>query len=273
MSVMTTAERPVKKWRVIVFGVVAGLFALFFLVFSLGVPLLVLSLFPSAPVPFPATEHWHLAMLGVYMGLLFGVNMVVLLWHGERRPALAQFFLLSWLGLAVMSVVTSPDGFLNSANLLGIGLLAIFILAYPRPRTLFSFKREGSWVLPLLALSILAAICLAPDVWKSIGSAAGLTNPTDRTGWVAAAIVDVLLVLGGILASTRRPGWKALSILLGVSLLYLGVAALILPTNAGSWGIIGSILGMLGGAGFIAATFYEQRRTKQVAQVPTTEAK
>jgi uncharacterized membrane protein YebE (DUF533 family) len=77
-----------------------------------------------------------------------------------------------------------------------------------------------------------------------------------------------MLVIGGVLTAAKRPGWRVLGNLIGISFLYLGATALLVPGNAGSWGIVGAVLGILGGLGFIAATVYEMHRTKQVMQVP-----
>jgi hypothetical protein len=60
--------------------------------------------------------------------------------------------------------------------------------------------------------------------------------------WVGATALAIALSLGGLLAATRRPGWRALAALVGAAYTYLGFAAIAAPTHAGSWGLEGGIL-------------------------------
>ena len=61
----------------------------------------------------------------------------------------------------------------------------------------------------------------------------------------------LILILASTLASTRKPGWKELTVLIGVVYLFLGIAAISVPDQEGSWGIFGGILSILGGIGYI----------------------
>ena len=79
--------------------------------------------------------------------------------------------------------------------------------------------------------------------------------------WMGSAAVAVALALAGLLAATRRPGWRALGIIIGLAYLYLGLAALAIPQADGSWGIDGGLLALLGGSGFLVATVLEGRRS------------
>ena len=69
------------------------------------------------------------------------------------------------------------------------------------------------------------------------------------------------------MAATRRPGWRALAFIIGITYLYLGSMALLLPDYAGSWGTIGGVLGLLGGLAYIGVTLFEVQRTRRAAQV------
>lgn len=75
-------------------------------------------------------------------------------------------------------------------------------------------------------------------------------------------------VIAGFLALTKRPGWKVLSILVSLTLVYLSVAALLLPTQAGSWGMSGGVLSVLGVLGYLAAMLYEPRTRVMRTQAP-----
>jgi hypothetical protein len=126
---------------------------------------------------------------------------------------------------------------------------------YPAPRTLLDFSRSGSISRPLLALTLLAAVLLAPSMWRSLLWQVQGVGDEHATvyHWIAGFEHTVILLVAGVLASTKRPGWQTLGIITGVVFLYLGLVALSVPDQAGSWGIIGGILGLVGGAGYIGA--------------------
>jgi hypothetical protein len=77
-------------------------------------------------------------------------------------------------------------------------------------------------------------------------------------------LLAALLVLAGVLSSTKRPGWQLLGLITGVTYLYLGSMALLLPGYAGSWGVTGGVLGLLAGLGYLTATLVEARKARQV---------
>ena len=72
--------------------------------------------------------------------------------------------------------------------------------------------------------------------------------------WYGVAAVSVSLIVAGYLIAGRRAGWQALGIIVGMTYLYLGAAALALPTHDGSWGTSGGYLSLAGGAAFIVVT-------------------
>ncbi|EFH82179.1 hypothetical protein [Ktedonobacter racemifer] len=74
MSVITTPERSVKKWRVMVFAVVAALFALLCLIGFFGaagllVPWIpgIIPLIQESVGPLLPGEHWHIGVTGVLL--------------------------------------------------------------------------------------------------------------------------------------------------------------------------------------------------------------
>jgi len=83
--------------------------------------------------------------------------------------------------------------------------------------------------------------------------------------WLTSVALALLLILGGSLASTRRPGWQALSAITGIAYLYLGSMALLLPDYAGSWGTIDGILALIAGLAYICITLFEVQRTRRAA--------
>jgi plastocyanin len=128
---------------------------------------------------------------------------------------------------------------------------------------LLRFSREGPLSLPLFGLSLLAAAFLAPDAWNLLHlQFAGLGGEhATQNHWVLTAELELMLVLGGLLAATKRPGWRILGILVGLAFVYLGLASISAPHFDGSWGTLGGILATLGGWSFVGATWWEARRS------------
>lgn len=272
MSVTTTPERTVKKWRVIVFTMVAVLFTLLFLLLFGGMygiltPWALLDT-TTSPAYHPTLHRWADTQWGVMMGLLLGGCLIALLRHAQKRPLVAQFFALS-LPLLTLTFVpfipTDPEIYLL------LVLCGVFVLAYPASRTLFSFSREGRLNSLLLGLTILMALLLAPLAVRDLTwqiSGFGGAEYQDHHVWISSVQLSLLLVVAGILSATKRAGWPVLGILTGLTLLYLGIAALLLPTQLGSWGIVGGAIALPGGLSYIVATVFEARRTKNVTQKP-----
>ncbi len=266
MSVSITPERPVKKWRVIVFGVVAALLALVFLVVFFGAPLLFspwIVLDSSSPTYHAALHRWHDAVDAAFTAILIGGCLLGLVWQGQKRPLLAQFFLLSFLLFSLVQIAFRPGGPGVADFAVPVVMLGLFALTYPAPRALLRLTPEGRWSRSLLALSLLVALLLVPDIWHNLGLQ--LTDKTSEHAqnwhWAIAALTDVALIVASFLASTKRPGWQVLGMLVGSAFLYLAVAALLLPMQAGSWGIIGGLLSGVGGLSYQGIMVYEMRTT------------
>ena len=81
----------------------------------------------------------------------------------------------------------------------------------------------------------------------------------------------MMLILAGSLAATKQAGWQVLGLITGVAYLYLGGMAQLLPDYAGSWGVIGGMLGLLGGVAYIIATLVEARKSRQVVESRTSD--
>src|SRR5438034_1395055 len=82
-----------------------------------------------------------------------------------------------------------------------------------------------------------------------------------------------MLILAGVLASTKRPGWKWLGIITGLTYCYLGVIALIVPSYAaGAWSQAGGLFALFLGALYILITLAEAEGKSQDVSAPVQKA-
>jgi hypothetical protein len=217
----------------------------------------------------PELLRWHGAEHGATVGLLFGGSLLALLWRARAKPLLLQFYALGHVVLVLLYGVfgqsyNSVGALVGFAVLVGV-TTGLLIATYPAAREVFSFRRTEPASRPLLALAVAAALALAPTtmhrlVWQVQGVGG---ESAVHARWTGGVILAVCLVLAGLLTATKRPGWRALGILTGITYLYLGAAALTVPDQAGSWGVPGGLLALLGGMAYIAVTTLEGRRAVQ----------
>src|SRR5690348_821820 len=265
MASSTTSQSDVKRWHVIVFVTVAGLLTLLML-FGGVRDLLVL---PDQS-GFPSIIHlWHEAQSGALTVIILGGSLLALLWRPQSKPLLMQYLVLS-IGILCLAFATvSGAGFSPIALVVGVVFIGILVAAYPRPRDLLDIKREGSLSYPLLAITFIAAILLAPIIARELNyQILGMTQQdvhAQNYHWLTSAGLALLLILGGTLAATKRPGWQSLGLIIGIAYLYLGGIALMLPDYAGSWGTLGGVLGLLESIGYICLTLLELQRTRKAS--------
>jgi len=267
MSSSTKSQGEVKRWHVILFVTIAGLLTLLVLFASVRDLLLL-----PGQSGFPSVIHrWHEAQSGAFMTILFGGSLLTLLWKPQSKSLLMQYLVLSIGIVCICFAIASGAGFTPIALVIGVVLIGILVAAYPRPRDLLDVRREPSLSYPLLAITVVAAIVLAPIIARELNyQILGMTQQDVHAlnyHWLTSVVLALLLILGGSLAATRRPGWRALAFIVGITYLYLGSMALLLPDYAGSWGTIGGVLGLLGGLGYISVALFEVQRTRRAAQV------
>ena len=251
-------------WRRILFTLIAGLVTFFLLtnLFRLAAPWAAMTWYPhDDPRQLnPELHRWHEALWGAVTGILEGGVLLTLLWRPRQNPLLIQFMALVVIGAAILVLPFEPD------LLFVIVMIALVVIAYPVPRALLDFSRERPLSRPLLALSLITALLLVPYIvrltlWQiqGVGGEQAIANQ-----WISDVEHAVFLLIATIMTATRRPGWRTLGTLTGVVLLYLGVAALTLPGYAGSWGIAGGILSLMGGLAYLIVTLNEARKTTLV---------
>ena len=252
----TNAISLVKRWdwRRILFTLLGGLVTFFILsnLFRLAAPWASMAWYPhDDPRQVNLELHrWHEAMWGAVTGILEGGVLLTLLWRPREHPLLMQFMALALLG-AVLIVLPFEPGLLFV-----VVMMTLVVISYPNLRGLLDFSRPGPLSRPILVLSLAAAVLLAPYIvrlvtWQLQGFGGEQATANE---WIGDVEHTVFLILATFLASTKRPGWRTLGILAGVVYLYLGVAALTLPNQAGSWGMTGGIAALIGGLLFIVAT-------------------
>jgi hypothetical protein len=262
MATVTTSTVKRRDWHSIVFRVVTVLAALFFLT-NFRLVLAPWLLLPADEgILHPEIHRWHDAEQGAIGGILGAGILLVLLWRPRANPLLVQYTAtMVVVGLLITAPFIGPSMFLITLPLI------LVVATYPAPRALLDFSGDEPISLPLLALTLIAAVLLALSMWRSLLWQIQGVGGEHATAyhWIATFEHTIILLLAGVLASTKRPGWQTLGILTGVVFLYLGLVALSVPDQAGSWGIIGGILGLVGGAGYIGATLFETHRTVQMA--------
>ena len=195
-------------------------------------------------------------MWGAVTGILEGGVLLMLLWRPRQNPLLIQLMASVIIGAIVTVLPFEPS------LLFVIVMLTLVVVTYPNPRALLDFSHEGPISRPLLALSLATAILLVPYIvrltlWQFQGVGG---EHTTANQWISDVEHALFLLLATIWTTTRRPGWRTLGILTGVVFLYLGVAALTLPGYAGSWGIMGGILALIGGLLYLIVTIREARQ-------------
>ncbi|HEU5098832.1 MAG TPA: cupredoxin domain-containing protein [Roseiflexaceae bacterium] len=266
---MATVATPIAKrrdWRAIAFRAVAALSAPLFLVLQPGLLALLepwVLVAPDAPGYTAAIHRMHEAHWATIMVFGYGLGLLALAWRPRALPGLAQFVLLVTLIEFTSSVLV------GQADLFSIIYLAIFVAAYPAPRDLLHFSPVGPPSAPLLGLSLLTTALLAPDAWRSLHlQLAGLGGEhATQNHWMLTTNLELILVMGSLFVAAKRPGWRVLGLLVGLALVYLGLASISAPQFDGSWGTLGGALATLGGWGFVGATLWEARRpTATVAQ-------
>ena len=85
--------------------------------------------------------------------------------------------------------------------------------------------------------------------------------------WLTSVVLALLMLLAGVLAATKQPGWYVLGFIAGLAFLSLGSMALFLTGYAGSWGTTGGVLGIVGSLGYIVTTGVEMRKGRSLTSL------
>lgn len=244
---METASSP-PRWRLILFRVLAVLAGLFF------ATNLQSAVAPWGPVAdlggtyfrHPDLHRWSSALAGgpdLMVALLF----LAMAW----RPRYAPLF-LQWFVPAILVLFAANGPFTGPSIVIVAVPILLVAAAFPWPRALLVAPwRDGvSW--PTLILTVLAALLIVPDAWHALNQQVQGTSELARNhDWASIAEHDVNLLLAGAMTAMMRPGRRLLGTLVGLTFVYLGVAAISIPHNPGSWGVVGGGLAIAAGIGYL----------------------
>ena len=267
MITIETLQMDVKKWRPRVFT---------FLTVFLSIVLLIAGTFEFIPAwilkdPADSIHLWHIAELTALSAILLGGVMFGLVRKAEEKPLLAQFIIM---GVVILALGITPF----SMPVIGLLPLAgVLVLTYPKPRALFSFSHQGRMSIALLAITVPLAVILIPIIQQEIYyQIIGMTENDAHAQllhWIGSALLYVLLIMAGILASTKRPGWKRLGIITGLTYCFLGVIGLIVPGYAaGAWSEAGGLFALFFGALYILITLAEAEGMSQDTSPTVSES-
>ncbi len=267
MITIETHRNNWKKWRSTVFT---------FLTVFLSIVLLIAGTFEFIPAwilrnPPDAIHLWHIAELTALSAILLGGVMFGLVRKAEEKPLMAQFIVMS---VIILAVGIAPF----MLQVIGLLFLAgLLVLTYPNPRALLSFSRKRRISAALLAMTVLFAVILDPIIqqeihFQIIGMAENDAHAL-QFHWIGSALLYVLLILAGVMASTKRPGWKRLVIVTGITYIFLAGIALIVPGYAaGAWSQAGGLFAGFLGALYILVALAEAEGTSRGVLAPVRES-
>ena len=272
MASVATPSVPSPRWRLTLFRVLATLLGLVYLPGPLliaapwapssmatALPPLSPLIWAWAQAAHPAIQRWTFA-LSASVDVAIAAILFAIAWRPLARPLLLQFLALA---LAVDLAANAP---FVPEIIVGYSPLLLLLIAYPEPRRLLTPFWRGSIDRSLLALALVTGAFFVPEVWLALESQVrGADDLALNYGW--ASIVEHLcnLWLIALLAAFRQPGSTLLALLVAACLLYLGVAAIAVPDNPGSWGLAGGAIAIAGGAAYVAMTARAWRRGSPLA--------
>jgi hypothetical protein len=256
MVTFEVPAQPAARRRRVAFSIVGGMVALAFLTSTPNVlaPWMVVNLEDLAD---PRDMRWDLALEGV-VDLLGVVCLVVALARPARSALLVQYLLYAAvLATAVIIPFTGPK------FLITIGILLLVPVTYPYPRELFTLRSKPGPSAGLLTVAVVAAAVLLTLAVQALRVQATLPRGSGSEFNALATNAEhlVLLALAGMLAATRRPGWKVMALGVATTYAYLAGASILLPNQPNSWGLAGGVASLLSAAAFGIAAAVATHRT------------
>jgi hypothetical protein len=249
-----TAFRAWAAVLVIVFGV--GLF---------GLTSLAIGWFQTAEgVAGPVTELGY----GILVGIIQTMGLLAQLHAPERKIAGMQQAALVIPALLIGSVIATDSQNVVPALIL---MPAVGILLALHPAREEFLTRGAGFSQKLLAIAILGAIPLAAyalDMGAQAQDLAGPPHHVQRLSTMAAMAIAIVLL--GLLAACKTPGWRIPAWSAGTAAIVFGLASMAFPDDAGAVGRGWGGLAIAGGILFIAVAESEARSGRAMRKLSST---
>ena len=202
-------------------------------------------------------------------GILPGLALVIVALSNGRNVLVARFLLLFAVTLIVAGILF--DLFLLVPAFILGGL--VFGLSPDRPK-LVGFSNGLSFSFPLIPIALCTAIPLLANAYTNADMQLGKVGGEhyEMQHWAATAIMDISIVLMVLLAATKQPGWRLLSVMGGMGLLIAGITSLMVPDNAGSWGSAGGMVAVIAGVFYLTIPAWQHDPTKQSTREMSPDA-
>jgi hypothetical protein len=205
----------------------------------------------ATPDYIPELHRWHDASIAAFLCILQLGSLLAAIVRPRQTPLLVQSSLAGFVILAGFTLYPLNGPALAIAIVSG----GLIFATYPATRALLILRADGKLQRPLLALAIVATVPLLLDAWTNIRlQQIDMSEHATHRHWHGVAAVALALMVTGYLVASQRQGWQVLGAVLGLTYLYLGMAALLIPNHDGSWGVVGGSFSLAGGVAFIVAT-------------------
>lgn len=247
--------------RRIVFRAWAAFLVVVFGVGFFGLTTLVIGWFESLEgVAGPVTDLGY----GALVGIILTLGLLVQLRAPERKIAALQQAVLVIPALVIGSAIAWDSQNLLPALIL-LPTLAILLALHPARS---EFLRRGASVSPaLFVIAVAGGIPLIAYALHMGGEARDLTGPphhVQRLSTMAAMAISILLT--GLLASLKTPGWRTPGRCAAAAAVVFGLASMAFPDHPGAEGRWWAGLAIAGGFLFISVTEWEARRPPRRAR-------
>jgi hypothetical protein len=197
-------------------------------------------------------------------GVILSVPLLIQARSPERRPAASQQYLLGVAAYAV-AIVMALDftpGMLGFFALFAVIGVVVVWLHPARAEVLRPRTRPSAVLAILLLLAAVPLVLYAADM-AGLQRAGPLTDPhVEEHHWTTMAALAVGIILVGVLASLRTPGWRIPAWSAGGAAVVLGLASIVFSGYPGALATPWCYVALGGGLAFIAVAEWEARRSR-----------